>query len=149
MHFLQTKSHAFNKAYWPTAIQTTTAEKSDEATENLLSPAGEESSEKSTLDPSDIEAGGGGGAGPARVYQCAICQLGVPELDHHNVWLDCCIGASNRKFFLLGCVMALITLLLEANLSLTSICHPYLVFNIFNVHILMPDDCSDVYDQYE
>lgn len=145
---MQTKSHAFNKVYWPTAIHETTAGKSEEASESLLSP--EETSEKSSLDPSDIEAGSGAGSGgPARVYQCAICQLGVPELDHHNVWLDCCIGASNRKFFLLGCVMALITLLLEANLSLTSICHPYLIFNIFNVHILMPDDCSDVYDQYE
>lgn len=102
---------------------------------------------------SDVEAGEPVATVPVhsghRVYQCSICQMGVPELDHHNVWLDCCIGASNRKFFLLGCIMALITLLLEANLSLTSICHPYLIAEVFGVHILMPDDCSDVYDQYE
>lgn len=112
--------------------------------------------EKSLPPSDDIEAAAGAKCtkGPPveagnRVYQCTICSMAVPELDHHSVWLDCCIGASNRKFFLLGCIMALITLLMEANLSLTSICHPFLIANIFGVHILMPDDCSDVYDQYE
>lgn len=110
------------------------------------------SEDKSHPDTSDIEAPPAPGevvSSANRVYQCSICQMGVPEMDHHSVWLDCCIGASNRKFYMLGCLMALVTLLLEANLALTSICHPYLIANIFGVHILMPDDCSDVYDQYE
>lgn len=168
----QTKSHAFNRVCWPTAISSANGsvglENSDDDDEDDEEEEGRDSTEKRLLKESsetssssapniDIEA-----ANPKpstestkgmetgnRVYQCSICQSGVLELDHHSVWLDCCIGASNRKFFLLACVMAEITLLLEANLSLTSICHPYLIANIFGVHILMPDDCSDVYDQYE
>lgn len=36
-----------------------------------------------------------------------------------------------------------------SNLVVTTVCHPFPVFRIFNIEILMPDDCSDVYDQYE
>lgn len=143
--FYKTKSHAFSKAYWPNAISSNATGHSDEEDT--------ESSEKLINDSAqteniDIEAAGERDTGN-RVYQCSLCQIGIPEMDHHSVWLDCCISATNRKFFLLGCIAALFTLLLEANLSLTSICHPYLIANVFGVHILMPDDCSDVYYQYD
>ncbi|GAB0090947.1 Palmitoyltransferase [Sergentomyia squamirostris] len=86
---------------------------------------------------------------PQRTFHCSACQMCVVKQDHHNVWLDCCIGASNHRYYLLGCIFGLITLLFGSNLSLTSICHPFLIANVFGVHVLMPDDCSDVYDQYD
>ncbi|XP_059610610.1 palmitoyltransferase ZDHHC23-B-like [Phlebotomus argentipes] len=86
---------------------------------------------------------------PQRTFHCTPCQTCVVRQDHHNVWLDCCIGASNHRYYLLGCVLGLLTLLFGANLSLTSICHPFLIANVLGVHVLMPDDCTDVYDQYD
>uniref|UniRef100_A0A1L8DY02 Palmitoyltransferase n=2 Tax=Nyssomyia neivai TaxID=330878 RepID=A0A1L8DY02_9DIPT len=86
---------------------------------------------------------------PLRTFHCIPCQVCIVRQDHHNVWLDCCIGASNYRYYLLGCIFGLITLLFGSNLSLTSICHPFLIANVVGVHILMPDDCSDVFDQYD
>ncbi|XP_055680224.1 palmitoyltransferase ZDHHC23-B [Lutzomyia longipalpis] len=86
---------------------------------------------------------------PLRTFHCIPCQTCVVRQDHHNVWLDCCIGASNHRYYLLGCIFGLITLLFGSNLSLTSICHPFLIANVVGVHVLMPDDCSDVFDQYD
>lgn len=86
---------------------------------------------------------------PPRAFHCQTCEQCIAKRDHHSVWLDCCIGESNHKYFLLGCLLAMFALLFGANLSMTSICHPFFVVRIFSIGILLPDDCSDVFDQYE
>lgn len=35
----------------------------------------------------------------ARSKHCSICQKCVPELDHHCIWINCCVSQSNIKFF--------------------------------------------------
>lgn len=86
---------------------------------------------------------------PPRAFHCTICQQCIAKRDHHSVWLDCCIGETNHRLFLAGCGLGVFALLFGANLSMTSICHPFFVFKLFGINVLMPDDCSDVFDQYE
>lgn len=86
---------------------------------------------------------------PPGAAHCKICQQCISKQSHHSVWLDCCIGESNRRVYILGCLLGTIALLDGANLSMTAICHPFLIFQIFKVKILLPDDCSDAYDEYE
>lgn len=86
---------------------------------------------------------------PPRAYHCTICQQCISKRDHHSIFLDCCIGESNHRLFLLSCGLGTFSLFFGANLSLTSICHPFFVFRLFSINVLMPDDCSEVYDQYE
>lgn len=80
-----------------------------------------------------------------RMYHCNICQLCVPERDYHFVWFDCCIGKHNNGMFLLSLLLAISALLYSTNLTLTTVCRPFIVFET----ILLPDDCSEVYDQYD
>jgi palmitoyltransferase len=77
--------------------------------------------------------------------RCFICQVLVPDKDHHCVWFDCCIGRHNQCLFILTLFFAIASLLYSSNLTLTSVCHPF----IFYKTILLPDDCSDVYQQFE
>lgn len=86
--------------------------------------------------------------GRTLVY-CDICQQHVVGRYHHSRWLDCCISDVNVGFFLFGCGLGLFGLLFGSNLALTSICHPFYLFSVFGVKILLPDDCSDVFDQYK
>ncbi|KXJ74427.1 hypothetical protein RP20_CCG013719 [Aedes albopictus] len=86
---------------------------------------------------------------PPRTYHCKVCATCVIKQDQHSVWLNCCIGRSNHRFFLLGCVSALLALWLFANLSLTSVCHPTPIFTLFGVTVMLPDDCTDIYFQYD
>lgn len=86
---------------------------------------------------------------PPRAFHCFVCQQCIVKRNHHSVWLDCCVGESNHKYFLAGCMFAAFALFFGANLSFTSICHPVFVFRIFGIDVLMPDDCSDVFDQFE
>lgn len=86
---------------------------------------------------------------PPRSYHCKVCGTCVVKQDHHSVWLNCCVGRSNHRFFLAGSFCSLLALLLFANLSLTSVCHPTPIFTVFGVTVMLPDDCSDIYFQYE
>lgn len=86
---------------------------------------------------------------PPRTFHCGACQVCVQRMDHHNVWLDCCIGQSNYRLYFFGGLFGICTCALGANLALTSICHPFLVWSVFGVYIFLPDDCSEVYEQYE
>lgn len=86
---------------------------------------------------------------PARTFHCNVCKSCIIGRDHHNYFLNCCIGRFNHKYFIFGCISCLCALLLFANLSLTSICHPFPVFKIFGVLILLPDDCQDVFRETE
>lgn len=86
---------------------------------------------------------------PARTFHCDICKACIIGRDHHNLFFNCCIGRFNHKYFLLGCISCLTTLLLFANLALTSICHPFQIFQLFGVIFLLPDDCSEVFNDIE
>ncbi|CAG9760137.1 unnamed protein product [Ceutorhynchus assimilis] len=78
-------------------------------------------------------------------YACNICETKVPDKDHHCVWFDCCISRHNQCLFMLSLFFAVTALLYSSNLTLTSVCHPF----EFIKTILLPDDCSDVYYQFE
>ncbi|KAG8240345.1 hypothetical protein J437_LFUL000820 [Ladona fulva] len=78
---------------------------------------------------------------PVRTYHCKICRVCIPKMDHHSFWLGCCIGERNHGFFLMSLIFLISALLYATNLILTTICQPFLLFNI----ILLPENCSDVY----
>lgn len=86
---------------------------------------------------------------PPRTFHCAICQACIVKRDHHNIWLDACVGESNHRFFFFGCIISVMALVLGTNLALTSICHPFSIGRIFGIPIFLPDDCSEVFDQFE
>ncbi|KAF5303841.1 hypothetical protein FQR65_LT08098 [Abscondita terminalis] len=76
---------------------------------------------------------------------CSFCHVVVPEKDYHCLWIDTCIGRHNRRLSFLAIILAILFLLYNANLTLTTVCHPFLMYNV----ILLPDDCSEVYEQFE
>ncbi|XP_066145453.1 palmitoyltransferase ZDHHC23-B isoform X1 [Euwallacea fornicatus] len=78
-------------------------------------------------------------------YSCKICNTRIPDKDHHCVWFDCCISRQNQGLFMLSLFFAIAALVYSSNLTLTSVCHPF----EFLKTILLPDDCSDVYYQFE
>lgn len=86
---------------------------------------------------------------PARTYHCEMCKGCVIGRDHHNFFLNCCIGRFNHKYFFAGCVTCFSALILFANLSLTSICHPVPLFIVLGIPILLPDDCTGVFTETE
>uniref|UniRef100_A0A182QSS4 Palmitoyltransferase n=1 Tax=Anopheles farauti TaxID=69004 RepID=A0A182QSS4_9DIPT len=86
---------------------------------------------------------------PPRAYHCKICASCVLRQDHHNVWLNCCIGKSNHRLYLAGCIFTMMALLLFANLALTAVCHPTPIFTVYGVIVMMPDDCTDIFFQYD
>jgi palmitoyltransferase len=86
---------------------------------------------------------------PGRTTHCQYCNLCVIRQDHHSLWVNCCIGRFNHKFYIFGCVFAILASLLFANLTMTSVCHPFPLVQILSVLVLLPDDCSDVYHQYD
>ncbi|XP_053957340.1 palmitoyltransferase ZDHHC23-B isoform X1 [Anastrepha ludens] len=86
---------------------------------------------------------------PSRTAHCSVCNACIKRHDHHSYWLDCCIGESNHRFYVFGLVFGILALTLGADLTLTAVCHPFLVANILGLQILLPDDCSEVFDMYE
>ncbi|XP_060528868.1 palmitoyltransferase ZDHHC23-B [Cylas formicarius] len=81
----------------------------------------------------------------SRFYTCRICDSKIPDKDHHCIWFDCCISRHNQCLFILTLVFGIAALLYSSNLTLTSVCHPFEFYKT----ILLPDDCSDVYFQFE
>lgn len=45
-----------------------------------------------------------------RGVYCPLCGVLVPGYDHHCIWLDACIGAHNRSYFLRGIVFSLVAM---------------------------------------
>ncbi|XP_058824630.1 palmitoyltransferase ZDHHC23-B [Topomyia yanbarensis] len=86
---------------------------------------------------------------PPRTYHCKICATCVIKQDHHSVWVNCCVGRANHRFFLAGSICSLLALWLFANLSLTSVCHPTPIFTLLGVTVMLPDDCTDIFFQYD
>lgn len=79
---------------------------------------------------------------PARAYHCSICNVCVLKRDLHCVWLDCCIGEKNHRFYLLGIILLMCYGFLVSDLMLITLCLPVKVF--FTVQL--PEDCSEVYE---
>ncbi|KAH8325520.1 hypothetical protein KR067_000615, partial [Drosophila pandora] len=86
---------------------------------------------------------------PRRAYHCLVCGTCVKRRDHHSYWLNCCIGERNYVWYIVGLALAEIALLLGANLTLTAICHPFMVVRPLGYPILLPDDCSEVFESFE
>lgn len=86
---------------------------------------------------------------PPQTYHCKVCAACIVKQDHHNVWLNCCVGRANHRSYVLGCVCSLVALWLFANLSLTAVCHPTPIFTLLGVTVMLPDDCTDVFFQYD
>ncbi|CAH0555689.1 unnamed protein product [Brassicogethes aeneus] len=93
----------------------------------------------------ESEAENGYGKYSNKLDNCLICNKGIPDKDHHCIWLDCCIGKHNQCWFILSITCASVSLFYSSNLTLTSVCHPFTLYKT----ILLPDDCSDVYHQFE
>ncbi|XP_037710760.1 palmitoyltransferase ZDHHC23 isoform X2 [Drosophila subpulchrella] len=86
---------------------------------------------------------------PRRAYHCPVCGTCVKRRDHHSYWLNCCIGERNHVWYIFGLALSEIALLLGANLTLTSICHPFMVVRPLGYPVLLPDDCSEVFEGFE
>lgn len=86
---------------------------------------------------------------PSRAYHCAVCGSCVKRRSHHSFWLNCCIGERNYRCYLVTLVLSLCALLLGANLTLTAVCHPFLVVRLLGIPLLLPDDCSEVFEDFE
>ncbi|XP_043663014.1 palmitoyltransferase ZDHHC23 isoform X1 [Drosophila teissieri] len=86
---------------------------------------------------------------PRRAYHCPVCGTCVKRRDHHSYWLNCCIGERNYVWYIVGLALSEIALLLGANLTLTSICHPFMVVRPLGYPVLLPDDCSEVFEGFE
>ncbi|KAF5298145.1 hypothetical protein FQA39_LY02569 [Lamprigera yunnana] len=76
---------------------------------------------------------------------CSFCQVWITEKDYHCVWVNSCIGRYNKCIWITTDILAIIFLLYNTNLTLTAVCHPFRIYKT----ILLPDDCSEVYEQYE
>lgn len=86
---------------------------------------------------------------PPRTFHCNVCKCCVLGRDHHNYFLNCCVGRFNHAFFFAGCLSCFCALVLFVNLTITSICHPFPLFMVFGVNILLPDNCDGVFTEYE
>lgn len=86
---------------------------------------------------------------PPRTFHCSVCQSCIKHYDHHSYWLDCCIGENNHRYYIFGLSFGFLALFLGSYLTLTSVCHPFLIFKFIGIVVLLPDDCSEVFDQYE
>lgn len=82
---------------------------------------------------------------PPRAFHCARCRTCIARHDHHNVWLDCCIGESNHRLYFAGTSFGVAAAAVGWNLAVTAVCHPMLVGTVWGVHVFVPDDCQDIY----
>ncbi|XP_076340252.1 palmitoyltransferase ZDHHC23-B-like isoform X4 [Tachypleus tridentatus] len=73
----------------------------------------------------------------SRIMDTVADRLRLPWCDG----LNCCIGAKNHRYFIIGLFALIIACCYGANLTLTTICHPKLMWGT----ILLPDNCNDVY----
>lgn len=84
----------------------------------------------------------------ARTIHCHVCNACIMMQSHHSYWLDCCVGQYNLRYYNAGMVFSICTLFFGVYLTLTAICHPQLIGRIWNIPLMMPDDCSEVFDEY-
>lgn len=79
---------------------------------------------------------------------CHVCNACIMLYSHHSYWLDCCIGQKNSLFYFASMIASICSLTFGVYLTLTAICHPLLIARIWNTPITIPDDCSEVFDEY-
>lgn len=79
---------------------------------------------------------------------CQVCGFCVQDHYHHSYVLNCCISPLNYCQYILSLIFSLLALILAANFMLTTICHPFLLARIATIAILIPDDCSNVFEAY-
>lgn len=82
---------------------------------------------------------------PPRSSHCHICGHCILRRDHHCVWLDTCVGETNHRAFILGLAGLVVALVYGANLTLTTVCRPKMLWGAF----LVPESCSEVYDDFQ
>jgi palmitoyltransferase len=68
----------------------------------------------------------------------------VSPSEEYISWLNCVVDPNNRLHYAKGLLFAALALVYESHLTMTTICHPVLVYNT----VLVPDDCSDVYGDF-
>lgn len=51
-------------------------------------------------------------AQPSGSYHCSQCNKCIYQFDHHNIWLNCCVGHYNRKFYI-QCILFFTALMLN------------------------------------
>ncbi|BFZ25640.1 hypothetical protein BsWGS_28680 [Bradybaena similaris] len=81
---------------------------------------------------------------PPRTGYCRICQDYIAVRDHHCVWIDNCVGASNHRSFILTMVMFILTGVYSVHLTFTTVCTPKMYLDWF----LMPNDCRWLYNDF-
>lgn len=85
------------------------------------------------------------GSSAERSGFCNVCQIYRPDGTQHHYWIDSCIIPNCNKIHYIGCLICtFVALIYSSMLTLTSVCHPFKF-----VFVLLPDDCSDVYQQIE
>ncbi|KAL6464075.1 hypothetical protein MHYP_G00284660 [Metynnis hypsauchen] len=78
---------------------------------------------------------------PSRAGHCRICGVCVLRMDHHCVWINCCVGQDNHRHFLLTLLLFLLTSLYGISMVLRSVCPRQSVFTALLY-------CPGVYNQY-
>jgi hypothetical protein len=88
---------------------------------------------------------------------CKKCMKTIPGRDHHCIWLNTCIGKSNRYWFVATVFFSGVWLLVTVLVNLTSICYPVYLFGVNGAGtenglnsrwFLVPFQCPDVYHSY-
>jgi len=74
---------------------------------------------------------------------CRICQQQVVGKDHHCVWLDMCIGSSNKRIFLLFLTSTIMTATHLALLLTSAACPGQLIGPILLPELCWPDKEND------
>ena len=74
---------------------------------------------------------------------CRICQQQVVGKDHHCVWLDMCIGSSNKRIFLLFLTSTIMTATILALLLTSAACPGQLIGPVLLPQLSWPDKEND------
>lgn len=80
---------------------------------------------------------------------CNTCQPTIGRWKHHCLWLNCFITEKNHLYFLFGQTLATIAFIFTANIFLINVCQPMVIDQVFEVNVLLPIDCTNVYETYE
>uniref|UniRef100_A0A0B7A792 Palmitoyltransferase n=1 Tax=Arion vulgaris TaxID=1028688 RepID=A0A0B7A792_9EUPU len=110
----------------------------------LSSVSVETSGNNSSVNWTDSRSKGGKSDLPARTGYCKICESYIAVRDHHCVWIDSCVGASNHRSFLLAMILFVLTGMYSIHLTFTTICTPKMYFDWF----LLPNDCRWLYNDF-
>ncbi|KAF2355707.1 Palmitoyltransferase DHHC domain [Trinorchestia longiramus] len=83
---------------------------------------------------------------PAYASHCRTCNSCFLHRDHHCLWLDCCISASNDRWFVSGVLLGVVAQSYAALLAFTVVCRPRYLFHNW---LLWPHDCTYAYASWQ